>query len=83
LRWFRFYAKRSGKSEVSRFWFFGYASVYLDKLWGCLTLFHFPIARILEYKENWEELKKSDNPFAVVVMAHLKTVETKSLFEKS
>ena len=54
-----------------------YASVYLDKLWGCLTVFRFPIVKILEYKAKWETLEKSDNPFAVVVMAHLKTMETK------
>lgn len=54
-----------------------YASVYLDKLWGCLTVFRFPVAKVLEYREKWDELEKSDNPFAVVVMAHLKTTETK------
>jgi len=54
-----------------------YASVYLDKLWGCLTVFRFPIVKILEYRAKWETLEKSDNPFAVVVMAHLKTMETK------
>jgi len=54
-----------------------YVSTYLDKLWGCLTVFRFPTVKILEYRERWEELEKSDNPFAVVVMAHLKTTETK------
>ena len=50
-----------------------YVSVF-DKLWGCLTVFRFPIVKILEYREK---LEKSDNPFAVVVMVHLKTMETK------
>jgi len=54
-----------------------YVSTYLDKLWGCLTVFRFPTVKILEYRERWEELEKSDNTFAVVVMAHLKTTETK------
>ncbi|MCP4110694.1 MAG: cytosolic protein [Desulfobacteraceae bacterium] len=54
-----------------------YPSVYLDKLWGCLTLFRFPTVKILEYRKQWEQLEKSDNPFAAVVMAHLKTMETK------
>jgi hypothetical protein len=54
-----------------------YKSVYLDKLWGCLTVFRFPAVKILDYRNKWEELEKSDNPFAVVVMAHLKTLESK------
>lgn len=31
---------------------------------------------MLEYRERWDELASSDNPFATVVMAHLKTLET-------
>jgi len=31
----------------------------------------------LDYKSKWNELEKSDNPFALVVMTHLKMLETK------
>lgn len=37
----------------------------------------FPIAKLLDYQDKWAVLESSSNPFAVVVMAHLKTLETK------
>ncbi len=54
-----------------------YPSVYSHELWGCRTEFRFPAVKILDFGKNWEKLEKSRNPFAVVVMAHLKTAETK------
>jgi Putative transposase, YhgA-like len=43
---------------------------------------NFSIAKLLDYQ--WSELETSDNPFAVVVMAHLKTKATTSnLTERS
>lgn len=42
--------------------------------WGCEMHLRFPIVKLLEYE--WEPLEASDNPFAVVVMAHRKTQET-------
>ncbi len=44
--------------------------------WGFRCLFEFPIAKLLDYRERWGELEESENPFAVVVMAHLKEQET-------
>jgi predicted DNA-binding protein (MmcQ/YjbR family) len=52
-------------------------SKYEDELWGSQKIFVFPIVKLLDYKDRWEELKNSDNPFAIVVMAHLKMLETK------
>ncbi len=52
-------------------------SEYSQELWGCSTEFHFPTVKLLDYKKQWKKLEESDNPFAVVVMAHLKTMETK------
>ncbi|MCP4353845.1 MAG: cytosolic protein [Desulfobacterales bacterium] len=52
-------------------------SEYSQELWGCSVEFHFPTVKILDYKKQWKMLEESDNPFAVVVMAHLKTMETK------
>jgi hypothetical protein len=51
-------------------------SRFQDELWGCSTHFEFPIAKLLDYQEDWAALEASRNPFAVVVMAHLKTKET-------
>lgn len=51
-------------------------SGFQDELWGCSTDFKFPIVKLLDYQENWAGLEASRNPFAVVVMAQLKTKET-------
>ena len=52
-------------------------SQYHEELWGCSVYFNFPIVKIIDFNDKWEMLEKSDNPFAVAVMAHLKTMETK------
>ena len=49
---------------------------YSYELWGSKAGLWFPSVKLLEYKEKWEELEESTNPFASVVMAHLKAVET-------
>jgi len=45
--------------------------------WGCELNFKFPVVKLLDYGKNWPALTKSRNPFAIVVMAHLKTKETR------
>ena len=49
---------------------------FQDELWGCSTDFKFPSVKLLDYQDNWSALEASRNPFAVVVMAQLKTKET-------
>jgi hypothetical protein len=39
--------------------------------------FTFGVAKLLDYQNHWSVLEASRNPFAVVVMAHLKAQETK------
>ena len=39
----------------------------------------FPIAKLIDYQSRWEELDASTNPFAIMVMAHLKTKATQGL----
>jgi hypothetical protein len=51
-------------------------SGFRDELWGCSTHFEFPIVKLVDYEADWAALEASRNPFAVVVMAHLKTKET-------
>jgi hypothetical protein len=41
-------------------------------------LFNFGIAKLLDWRDRVEELTSSENPFAIVVLAHLKVMETKS-----
>ncbi len=34
-------------------------------------------SKLLDYKGKWEYLERQDNPFAIVVMAHLRALETR------
>jgi len=38
--------------------------------------FEYPTVKLLDFAERADELEKSDNPFAIVVLAHLKSRET-------
>jgi hypothetical protein len=49
---------------------------FRDELWGCEVTFKFPMVKLLDYESRWSELEASLNPFAIAVMAHLKTKET-------
>jgi hypothetical protein len=53
---------------------------YSSEVLGCEVKFKFPIVKLLDYKEKWEELEEDENPFAVVVMAHLQTQETRHTY---
>jgi len=48
------------------------------ELWGCEVGLRFPTVKLLDYRARWAELEASRNPFAVVVMAHLKALETQA-----
>ena len=43
--------------------------------------FEFGIVKLLDWRDRIAELESSDNPFAVVVLAHLKVMETKGSVE--
>lgn len=45
-------------------------------LWGCQVGIRFPAIKLLDYRTQWEMLEASNNPFAMIVMAHLKSLET-------
>ena len=45
--------------------------------WGCKLTLKFPIVKLLDYDKNWELLAENNNPFAVVIMAYLKSKETR------
>ncbi len=45
-------------------------------LWGCRAALTFPTVKLLDYAGREAELEASDNPFAKVVLAHLKTLQT-------
>ena len=45
--------------------------------WGLRTGIRFPVVKLLDYAEHWETLQESRNPFAMVVLAHLMTRQTR------
>lgn len=45
-------------------------------LWGCRVHLEFPAVKLLDYNAQWNDLEQSLNPFAVIVMTHLKTQAT-------
>ena len=45
--------------------------------WGSELAFQYPVVKLLDYAERQSELEASDNPFALAVLAHLKTLETR------
>jgi len=50
---------------------------YLDELAGCEIRFKYPVIKVLDYADRWEELETSDNPFASVLMAQLRAIQTR------
>jgi hypothetical protein len=45
--------------------------------WGFRADIQFPIVKLLDYAPHWQALEADPNPFALVVLAHLKTLETR------
>ncbi len=52
-------------------------SRYEYSRWGFLTRTTFPIVKLLDYTAHEQALEADPNPFAMVVLAHLKTLETR------
>lgn len=47
------------------------------ELWGCKASLEFPVVKLWDYDGKWDDLAASTNPFATVVMAHLRTLTTR------
>lgn len=52
---------------------------YESEIWGCRLQFDFISVKLNDYRspDAWHSLETSTNPFARIVMAHLKTQDTK------
>ena len=48
-----------------------------NELWGCVLVFRFPMVKLIDFRTRWPELEGSGNPFAAVVMAHLRALQTR------
>ena len=57
-------------------------SEFERKIWGCEDKFRFPIVKLLDYEDKFEELEKSDNVFAIMTAAHIKTLRTRGNHEE-
>ncbi|MGA9381405.1 MAG: transposase [Phormidium sp.] len=49
---------------------------YSYEIWGTRVLLRFSMVKLLDYQQDWRTLEASINPFAPLVMAHLKTQAT-------
>ncbi|MGH9842633.1 MAG: DUF4351 domain-containing protein [Blastocatellia bacterium] len=50
---------------------------YETARWGCEMAFKFPVVRITDWRGREEELRNNPSPFALVVLAQLKLLETR------
>jgi len=57
-------------------------TTYTREIWGTCKYFKFQMVKLLDYQDQWEKLLNSVNPFAIVVMAHLKMQETRNDYEQ-
>jgi hypothetical protein len=48
-----------------------------SSLWGCSLDFRFPVVKLLDYAAHVPALEANPNPFAAIVLSHLKTLETR------
>ena len=48
------------------------------EIFGCQINFSFPVVKLLDLGQDWEALVNNRNPFATVVMAHLKAHQTRN-----
>lgn len=55
---------------------------YIVQTPGSRHHFEFTSVKLLDYRDRWDSLETSENPFALVVMAHLKTQETRRQSEQ-
>ncbi len=47
------------------------------KRWGFEIAFKFPIVKLLDYADRLDVLERHENPFALIVLAHLRTLQTR------
>lgn len=51
--------------------------VYQREFMGCKLRFEFPICKLLDFRARWEELEAHPHPAAIIVMAHLRALESR------
>jgi hypothetical protein len=51
-------------------------SSYSQEVYGCNVVFTFPTVKLLDYLKDIEALESSRNPFAMIALTHLMTMQT-------
>jgi predicted transposase/invertase (TIGR01784 family) len=54
-----------------------YPAPFKYGMWGSVMGLDYLKIKLLDYKKKWDQLKEEKNPFAIVVMAHLRALETR------
>jgi hypothetical protein len=54
---------------------------YVYERWGCKKTFEFPSVKLLDFRGREADLEAHANPFALMVLAHLKALETRKDME--
>jgi hypothetical protein len=49
---------------------------YVHSRWGFQMLCRYPLVKLIDYRDRLAELEASTNPFAIIIRAYLKTLET-------
>ncbi len=57
-------------------------SKYEVNYWGFTHIFKFPAVKLIDYQGREDELEASANIFAIIVLAHLKSLETKERIDE-
>ncbi len=52
-------------------------AAFKQALWGCESQLRFPVCKLLELARNETRLLRNPNPFAIVVLAQIKALQTK------
>jgi hypothetical protein len=57
-------------------------SAYEQELWGCKAQMEFPVVKLLDLAKNEAELLQNPNPFAIVVLAQVKALQTRNAMRR-
>ncbi|NUO82606.1 hypothetical protein HUU05_21245, partial [candidate division KSB1 bacterium] len=55
---------------------------YIRAGWGFEVLCRYPLVKLIDYRERQEELEANPHPFAMIVRAYLRTLETAGNFQE-
>jgi hypothetical protein len=55
---------------------------FQQALWGCESQLRFPVCKLLDLAKNEAELLQNPNPFAIVVLAQVKALQTRNAMRR-